>query len=338
MNQIINAKSVLFSFCSVVRYLWQSGAAVNRPASFYKNFQAQDPEPMSQRITNIANAMTVDVEDYFQVSAFDPYISRENWKNFAGRVEANTDRILELFDQHDVRATFFTLGWVAHHYPDLVKRIVAQGHDLASHGWDHRRVTTLSRSEFATDVGKSKAILEDVSGVEITGYRAPSYSFTADTDWAHNVLLEQGYRYSSSIAPIKHDLYGIPDAPRFSHTCADDKVIELPITTTRVLTKNYPCGGGGWFRLYPYSLSRWAINRVNMQDNEPAIFYFHPWELDPAQPRITGLNLATRFRHYQNLDHMESKLIRLLKDYTWRSIPEVFGAQLTLVDPSSVAA
>ena len=171
---------------------------------------------MSHRITSIANAMTVDVEDYFQVSAFDPYISRDNWKNFAGRVEPNTDRILELFDQHDVKATFFTLGWVAHHYPDLVKRIVAQGHDLASHGWDHRRVTTLSRSEFATDVGKSKAILEDVSGVEITGYRAPSYSFTADTKWAHNVLLEQGYRYSSSIAPIKHCLLYTSPSPRDS--------------------------------------------------------------------------------------------------------------------------
>jgi len=293
---------------------------------------------MTQRITSIANAMTVDVEDYFQVSAFDPYISRDNWKNFAGRVEANTDRILQLFDDHKVTSTFFTLGWVADTYPALVRRIVEQGHDLASHGWDHRRVTSLSRNEFSIDVSKSKSVLEDVSGVEITGYRAPSYSFTDETPWAHQVLLERGYRYSSSIAPIRHDLYGIPGAPRFSHTRADDKLIELPITTTRIFTRNYPCGGGGWFRLYPYSLSRWAINRVNELDNEPAIFYFHPWELDPEQPKINGLDLSTRFRHYQNLRQMETKLTRLLKDYTWRSIPEVFGPELTMADPSPIAA
>lgn len=282
--------------------------------------------------------MTVDVEDYFQVSAFDPYISRDNWKNFTGRVEANTDRILQLFDDYNVTSTFFTLGWVAHHYPALVRRIVDQGHDLASHGWDHRRVTSLSRNEFSLDVSKSKSVLEDVSGVEITGYRAPSYSFTTETQWAHAVLLEHGYRYSSSIAPIKHDLYGIPDAPRFSHGRENDRLIELPITTTRILAKNYPCGGGGWFRLYPYNLSRWAIDRVNQQDNEPAIFYFHPWELDPEQPRIDGLNLSTRFRHYQNLSQMENKLTRLLKDYKWRSIPEVFGPELSFADPSPIAA
>ncbi len=293
---------------------------------------------MTQRTTSIANAMTVDVEDYFQVSAFDPYISRDNWKNFAGRVEPCTNRILDLFAEHDVTATFFTLGCVAEQYPSLVRRIVEQGHDLASHGWDHKRVTTLSREEFSRDVSKSKAVLEDVSGVSVIGYRAPSYSFTEDTDWAHAVLLENGYRYSSSIAPIKHDLYGIPDAPRFLHTRANDKVVELPITTTRIFSKNYPCGGGGWFRLYPYKLSRWAIDRVNGQDDEPAIFYFHPWEIDPDQPRISGLNLTTRFRHYQNLKQMENKLTRLLKDYTWRSIPEVYGAELNLNDPTSIAA
>jgi polysaccharide deacetylase family protein (PEP-CTERM system associated) len=293
---------------------------------------------MTHRNAGIANAMTVDVEDYFQVSAFEPYISRDKWKNFTCRVEPNTDRILELFDLYDVKATFFTLGWVAEHYPALVKRIVEQGHDLASHGWDHKRVTTLTRNEFSSDVSRSKAVLEDVTGAEVTGYRAPSYSFTTNTDWAHDVLLEQGYRYSSSVAPINHIHYGIPDAPRFAHPCADDKVIEFPITTTRFLSKNYPCGGGGWFRLYPYPLSRWAIDRVNNRDNEPAIFYFHPWELDPDQPRIDGLNFATRFRHYQNLGNMERKLVRLLKDYNWRSMPEVFAAEFDRSNPSSVAA
>lgn len=273
------------------------------------------------------NAMTVDVEDFFQVSAFEPYISRENWQNYAGRVEANTDRILEMFAEHDVRCTFFTLGWVAEHYPALVKRIVDQGHDLASHGWDHKRVTTLTRREFGEDIRRAKTVLEDVSGTSVVGYRAPSYSFTLKNDWAHSVLSEEGYHYSSSIAPIKHDLYGIPDAPRFAHRCANDSVLELPITTTRIMQRNYPCGGGGWFRLYPYMVSKWAINRVNQQDREPAIFYFHPWEIDPGQPRVDGVNLRTRFRHYQNLRHMEPKVNRLLADFKWGTIPEVYASE-----------
>jgi len=202
---------------------------------------------------------------------------------------------------------------------------------MASHGWDHRRVTTLSREEFSDDVARAKGVLEEISGQEVIGYRAPSYSFTLQTDWAHDVLLEQGYRYSSSIAPIKHDLYGIPDASRFSYPCADNHILELPITTTRILDKNYPCGGGGWFRLYPYAVSKWAINRVNKGDNKAAIFYFHPWEIDPEQPRIKGINAATRFRHYQNLSSMERKIARLLKDFKWRTIPEVYAAELNSV-------
>jgi len=282
--------------------------------------------------------MTVDVEDYFQVSAFDPYISRANWKNISGRVEKSTDRLLELFDHHDVTATFFTLGWVAQNYPALVRRIIDQGHDLASHGMDHQRVTSLKREEFSEDVYQSKMILEQVSGTEITGYRAPSYSFSSDTDWAHAVLHENGYRYSSSIAPIKHYFYGISNAPRFSHSHADGQIVEFPITTTRVFNKNYPCGGGGWFRLYPYRLSRWAINRVNKQDNEPAIFYIHPWELDHEQPRVKNLSYATHFRHYQNLRNTEQKLTRLLQDYTWCSIPEAFATELGKPDPGLLAA
>ena len=276
------------------------------------------------------NAMTVDVEDFFQVSALEPYISRENWQNYAGRVEANTDRILEMFSQHQVRATFFTLGWVAEQYPALVKRIVEQGHDLASHGWDHKRVTTLTRQEFGEDIRRARERLEDVSATRVTGYRAPSYSFTVKNDWAHDVLAEEGYQYSSSIAPIKHDLYGIPDAPRFAHRCANNEILELPITTTRILKKNYPCGGGGWFRLYPYGISKWAINRVNLKDNEPAIFYFHPWEIDPDQPRIEGTDLRTRFRHYQNLATMEPKLQRLLADFEWCTIPDVYADEFKL--------
>lgn len=278
--------------------------------------------------------MTVDVEDYFQVSALERYILRSNWKDYERRVETNTDRILAIFDEKDVKATFFTLGWVAKYHPDLVKRIVSSGHDLASHGWDHRRVTTLSRSEFAIDVSKSKKILEDISGTEVNGYRAPSYSFTLQNDWAHDVLLEQGYIYSSSVAPIKHDLYGIPSAPRFSYKCANGQLIEMPITTTRIMNKNYPCGGGGWFRLYPYALSKWAIDRVNSIDDKAAIFYFHPWEIDPEQPRIEGVNLLTKFRHYQNLGQMQRKLSKLLSEYKWRTVPEVFSDDLnTLSSP-----
>ena len=274
------------------------------------------------------NAMTVDVEDYFQVSAFDSYVNRSTWSDYAGRVEASTDRILALFDQYDVQGTFFTLGWIAEKYPSLVRRIVDSGHELASHGWGHDMVTGLSRDEFAQDIKKAKQTLEDATGAEVNGYRAPSYSFSKKNDWAHSVLAEEGYRYSSSVAPIKHDLYGIPDAPRFAHSRAEGAVVELPITTTRLLGRNLPCGGGGWFRLYPYQFSQWAIRRVHQRDKERAIFYFHPWEIDTEQPRIDGLNLRTRFRHYQNLARMEPRVEQLLKDFEWGTMAEVFSAEL----------
>lgn len=272
--------------------------------------------------------MTVDVEDYFQVSAFDPYVDRSTWGDFESRVEENTDRILAMFDRYDVKGTFFTLGWVAEKYPAVVRRIVEGGHELASHGWDHIMVTRFTREEFGQDIKRAKQTLEDVTGARVSGYRAPSYSFTRKNEWAHTVLAEQGYRYSSSVAPIRHDLYGIPDAPRFAHSRAEDAVVELPITTTRVLGRNLPCGGGGWFRLYPYQMSRWAINRVYKQDGERSIFYFHPWEIDPEQPRIEGLSLRTRFRHYQNLARMEPKIVRLLQDFEWDTMAEVFAEEL----------
>jgi len=274
------------------------------------------------------NAMTVDVEDYFQVSAFDSYVSRSSWNDYEKRVEANTDRILALFDKHQVSGTFFTLGWVAEKFPELVRRIVDSGHELASHGWDHVMVTRFTRDQFAEDIRKAKQTLEDTTGAAVAGYRAPSYSFTTKNAWAHPVLAEEGYRYSSSVAPIKHDLYGIPDAPRFVHSAAEGAVVELPITTTRVAGRNIPCGGGGWFRLYPYKLSHWAISRVHKQDKERAIFYFHPWEIDPEQPRIDGLNLKTRFRHYQNLSRMEGRVEQLLKDFRWTTMADAFAEEL----------
>jgi polysaccharide deacetylase family protein (PEP-CTERM system associated) len=267
--------------------------------------------------------MTVDVEDYFQVSAFERFIGRDEWDTRECRVEANVDRILKLFDRHGVKATFFTLGWVAQRYPEMVRRMVAQGHELASHGWSHVRVTQQNPDEFRQDVVRTKAFLEDVSGQEIMGYRAASYSIGATNLWALGVLQDTGHRYSSSIYPIKHDLYGMPEAPRFAFQPLGGDFYEFPVTTVRMGGRNLPCGGGGWFRLVPYAGMRWAMRRVNRVDKESAIFYFHPWEIDPGQPRQDGLDAKTRFRHYLNLERMQPRLDRLLGDFEWGRMDEV---------------
>ncbi|MCB1785238.1 MAG: DUF3473 domain-containing protein [Gammaproteobacteria bacterium] len=267
--------------------------------------------------------MTVDVEDYFQVSAFERYIDRDSWDRQECRVERNVDRILALFDRHDAKATFFTLGWIAERYPAMVRRIVAQGHELASHGWSHVRVTQQDPEQFREDVIRTKSLLEDLSGKPVIGYRAASYSIGAANLWALGVLRDTGHKYSSSIYPIKHDLYGMPDAPRFVFRPVDDEFLEFPVTTVRVANRNLPCGGGGWFRLVPYAGMRWAMRRVNMVDGQPAIFYFHPWEIDPDQPRQSGLDAKTQFRHYLNLERMEARLERLLQDFAWGRMDEV---------------
>ncbi len=274
-------------------------------------------------MAQIRNAMTVDVEDYFQVSAFERYIDRSDWERQECRVERNVDRILGLFSDHDVKATFFTLGWVAERYPALIRRMVEQGHEVASHGMSHVRVTQQNRDEFKQDVVRTKALLEDVSGQEVIGYRAASYSIGASNLWALDVLGETGHLYSSSIYPIKHDLYGMPDAPRFAFRPTDGDFVEFPVTTVRVGGKNLPCGGGGWFRLVPYAGMRWAMRRVNEVDRESVIFYFHPWEIDPDQPRQQGIDAKTRFRHYLNLDRMERRLTRLLSDFEWGRMDQV---------------
>jgi len=271
------------------------------------------------------NAMTVDVEDYFQVSAFESYIAKEQWNTLPHRVERNTHKVLDLFKEKNIKATFFTLGWVAERYPDLIKRIVMDGHELACHGYEHIRVTEQTPEQFSNDVSKSKKLLEDLSGKEVKGYRAASYSIGANNLWALNVLQEVGFKYSSSIYPVKHDLYGIPDAPRFIYEPIENHNFkEIPITTVRFGDKNLPCGGGGFFRFYPYALSKWAFNRVNNQENESAIFYFHPWEIDPEQPRQHGLSLKTRTRHYLNLNRMENRIKRLLTDFKWDTMENVF--------------
>lgn len=271
----------------------------------------------------ITNALTIDVEDYFQVSAFAPYIARSDWDRRECRVERNVQRILGLLDERRVRATFFTLGWIAERYPGLVRDIVAGGHELASHGYGHERASDLDREAFRNDIVRAKSVLEDAGGVAVKGYRAPSFSIGKGNLWALETLARTGHRYSSSIYPIAHDHYGMPDAPRFAHH-TDHGLLEVPVTTLRLFNRNLPSSGGGYFRLLPYATTRWMLNRVNRVEREPAIFYFHPWEIDPAQPRIAGIDAKTRFRHYVNIDRNERKLGRLLQDFRWGRMDDIF--------------
>lgn len=274
---------------------------------------------------SIRNAMTIDVEDYFQVSAFERHISREHWPSLPCRVEANIERILALLDAEKVKATFFTLGWIAEHYPAMVRRIVDNGHELASHGYSHQRVSDQNPHEFHQDVSRAKTLLEDIGGQPVIGYRAPSFSIGARNLWALDVLREAGYRYSSSIYPISHDHYGMPDAPRFAYyPRGRDGLLEVPITTVRMMKKNLPSGGGGYFRLFPYVVSRWLLKRVNQEDRQPGIFYFHPWEIDPEQPRQRNVGMKTSFRHYVNLHRTEARLKALTRDFRWGRMDDIF--------------
>ncbi len=278
----------------------------------------------------ITNVMTVDVEDYFQVSAFETSVRREDWDRHEWRVERNTERILALFAAHGIYATFFMLGCVAQRYPELTRRIVEQGHELASHGYHHVRVTQQRPEQFREDVVRTKKLLEDIAGCAVNGYRAASYSIGATNLWALDVLHESGHLYSSSIYPIRHDLYGMPEAPRFAFRHNGSGLLEIPVTTVLVGGHKLPCGGGGYFRLFPYRLSQWALRRVNERDGQSCVFYFHPWEIDAAQPRPPNLSLKTRFRHYLNLERMEQRLGRLFQDFPWDRMDRVF-----LVRPGS---
>ncbi|MGZ5200167.1 MAG: XrtA system polysaccharide deacetylase [Telluria sp.] len=281
--------------------------------------------PRQQAGERVVNAMTCDVEDYFQVSAFAPFIPRDSWHARECRVEANMERILALFGETGVKATFFTLGWIAERYPHVVRAIVDGGHELASHGYSHLRASEQARTEFSQDIRRSKRLLEDIGGQEVVGYRAPSFSIGEDNLWALDALLEAGYRYSSSIYPISHDHYGMPGAPRFAfHPKGPDGLLEVPITTVRLMQRNLPAGGGGYFRLLPYSLSRWMMERVNKVDCESAIFYFHPWEMDPGQPRPDGLSAKARFRHYINIGRMEHRVRQLTRDFAWDRMDRIF--------------
>jgi len=271
----------------------------------------------------ITNALTIDVEDYFQVSAFAPFIARSDWERRECRVERNVNRILDLLESRNTKATFFTLGWIAERYPELVRRIVREGHELASHGYGHERASDLTETAFRNDISRAKSLLEDLSGQVVTGYRAPSFSIGTANLWAFDCLAQAGYQYSSSIYPIRHDHYGMPDAPRFAHR-VDSGLLEVPITTLRMFERNLPSSGGGYFRLLPYAVSRWMLRRVNAVDKESAVFYFHPWEIDIAQPRVAGIDLKTRFRHYVNINRMEGRLQSLLADFNWGRMDSLF--------------
>ncbi len=289
------------------------------------------------------NFMTIDVEDYFHVSAFESLSPPSTWQGRECRVERNTGRVLDIMDQHDVKATFFILGWVADHYPQVTKMIVARGHEIASHGYLHQRVALQDRQTYRDDIRKAKTILEDQTGQEVIGYRAPSYSITRQTDWAFDELLEAGYRYDSSIFPMKHDFYGIPDWPRFAgYAVKNDTgwgadsdpsrigkpcIQEVPITTLKLGSRNLPIAGGGYFRLLPYRVTRWGLNRINKQENQPFVFYLHPWEFDPEQPRMQGASVKSRFRHYLNLNKTEARFNQLLEDFQFCRMKDVFPAR-----------
>jgi polysaccharide deacetylase family protein (PEP-CTERM system associated) len=267
--------------------------------------------------------MTCDVEDYFQVGAFERLVSREEWSRYECRVPRNVDRVLQAFADAGVRGTFFTLGWVARHHPDVVRRIAAEGHEIASHGMQHVRVFTQRPEEFRADVTEAKRLLEDVSGQPVRGYRAASWSIDLRTPWAHEILKAAGYEYSSSIYPIAHDHYGVPDAPTVPFYVRAADMLEIPATTLRLFGRNVPSAGGGFFRLLPLAASQWLLRRAQRQS--PAMFYFHPWEVDPEQPRIAGASAKARFRHYLNLDKFEARLKVLLRSFAWDRMDRVFG-------------
>ncbi len=280
-------------------------------------------------MTVIRNALTVDVEDYFQVQAFAGTIPRSAWDKWPRRVEANTARLLDRFAQAGARATFFTLGWVAERHPALIRRIVAEGHELASHGYGHELVDRIGAAAFRADVTHARAALEDAGGVAVVGYRAPTFSLGAGTPWAFDVLADAGYRYSSSIYPVRHDLYGNPHAPRAPYRVAGGAMWELPMTTLRRFGRNWPASGGGWFRLLPYAAFRAVLRAAVAAERRPAVFYIHPWEIDPAQPRVAGADRRARLRHYIGLAATERRLARLLNDFAWDRIDHVYAGLLS---------
>lgn len=291
------------------------------------------PRPDPSLAVPFHNGLSVDVEDWFQVGAFEGVIDKADWPTLQDRVDRNVREILDLFDETGAKATFFTLGWVAQRHGCLLREIVARGHELASHGWDHQRVFRMDRKTFGEDIGRAQAELEQATGQRITGYRAPSFSIDQRTPWAFEELAERGYTYSSSVAPVAHDHYGWASAPRFAfRPLAGSPLVEIPVTTAVFAGRRLAAGGGGFFRVLPYAFSRWAIRQVNGQDQRPGVFYFHPWEVDPAQPRVAGAPLKSRLRHYTNLSQMAPKLRRLLRDFAWGRMDALAQRELARID------
>ncbi len=284
------------------------------------------PKQQKDRVTH--HAISVDVEDYFQVWALSEVIDRSEWDDFALRVEHTTRRTLDLFDKHETKATFFTLGWVAERCPVLLREIAAAGHEIASHGYEHVKVFDQTPDQFRQDAARTKTLLEDITGTPVNGYRAAGFSIDQRTPWAAQILADIGYQYSSSLHPIAHDHYGMPDAPRFAHQpLVGEPFLEIPVSTVDLYGRRISCAGGGWFRAMPYQLSSWLIKKMIRDDHQPAVFYFHPWEIDPQQPRVEGLSMGSKFRHYLNLTTMEDKLDKLLGAFTWDRIDQVFGLE-----------
>lgn len=268
----------------------------------------------------ITNYLTIDVEDYFQVSAFEDMIDKNSWGTFECRVERNTDNLLESLEYHNIKGTFFIVGWIADNFPGIVNRIHALGHEVACHSYWHRKVNELSEEEFRKDTLRAKNALEKITGCPVVGYRAPSYSITNESLWALDVLEELGFSYDSSIFPIHHDKYGIPEAPRFSYTPKGKSLLEYPISTIDVFGQNFPVSGGGYFRLLPYTVIRAALKRINQVEKKPFVFYIHPWEIDTGQPRIKKGSTLSKFRHYVNISSTMSKFDRLLKDFNFGTL------------------
>lgn len=280
----------------------------------------------------LLNAMSVDIEDWFQVGAFETVIDRADWDQLQHRVERNSEAVLELFDEAGIKATFFTLGWVAERYPALMQKIAAAGHEIANHGYDHARVFTLTPDQFRDDLDRSRKILQDTSGQKVVGYRAPSFSIDQRTPWAHEILAEQGYAYSSSVAPINHDHYGWAGSPRFAWKPVEQSgFIELPVTTVKLGNRVFAAGGGGFFRLLPYPLYERSIRKMHNDDGRGAIFYFHPWEIDPGQPRVGNAPIKSKLRHYTNLRHMRAKLLRAGQDFKWGRVDELAALEAGLM-------
>jgi polysaccharide deacetylase family protein (PEP-CTERM system associated) len=273
------------------------------------------------------NGLSVDVEEWFQVGAFERVIAKSDWDGLDSRVAYNTGKVLDLFGESGVKATFFTLGWVAERHPALIRRIADEGHEVANHGWDHDRVFTMDAEAFRADLKRAQAALEDASGQKITGYRAPSFSIDQRTPWAHRVLAEEGYAYSSSVAPLRHDHYGWADSPKHAwRPVAGSELIELPITLAEVAGRKIATGGG-FFRLFPAAITDKAVARANADERRPAIFYFHPWEVDPGQPRVAHAPLKSKLRHYSRLGAMAGKLRRLVARHQWGRVDAVAASE-----------